>query len=370
MRENLSSMELAMMRKASAMKRPIHGSLELTPLCNMDCEMCYIRLSPEEMAARGHLRTVREWTSLGEQMQRAGVLFLLLTGGEPLLYPGFKALFTHLKKMGMILTVNTNGTLLDEAWAEFFAKNPPRRINITLYGANKDAYDNLCHYPEGFDRVLRGLRCLKDRGIDLKISGSLTAINHQQMKQIIAIGDRLQIPVRIDTYIMPAVRVGGHPFIHPIRLDPESAASSQLEALRLELSDDTFDALINKYIWEADHLLPEEKPFNYNNCYAGRCSFSVNWQGKLRPCVMMAEPSADVFALGFEKAWQSVSQGMQNICLCRECSRCDLRSLCRNCAAGAYLEKGQYDAKPDYICRYTQKLYQLMKQEVNARRHA
>ena len=113
MREKLSSMELAMMRKAAAMRRPIHGSLELTPLCNMNCDMCYIRLSPTEMAARGKLRTVNEWIALSEQMQRAGVLFLLLTGGEPLLYPGFKELFTHLKKAGMILTVNTNGTLIE-----------------------------------------------------------------------------------------------------------------------------------------------------------------------------------------------------------------------------------------------------------------
>ena len=81
MREKLSSMELAMMRKAAAMRRPIHGSLELTPLCNMNCDMCYIRLSPTEMAARGKLRTVNEWIALSEQMQRSGVLFLLLTGG-------------------------------------------------------------------------------------------------------------------------------------------------------------------------------------------------------------------------------------------------------------------------------------------------
>lgn len=85
------------------------------------------------MAARGKLRTVNEWIALSEQMQRAGVLFLLLTGGEPLLYPGFKELFTHLKKAGMILTVNTNGTLIDEEWADFFAKNPPRRINTLLW---------------------------------------------------------------------------------------------------------------------------------------------------------------------------------------------------------------------------------------------
>ena len=43
-------------------------------------------------------------------MARAGVLFLLLTGGEPLLVPGFKELYLALKAEGMVLTLNTNGT--------------------------------------------------------------------------------------------------------------------------------------------------------------------------------------------------------------------------------------------------------------------
>lgn len=37
----------------------------------------------------------------------------------------------------MIVTVNTNGTLLNEDWAAFFAKNPPRRVNVTLYGRKR-----------------------------------------------------------------------------------------------------------------------------------------------------------------------------------------------------------------------------------------
>lgn len=35
-------------------------------------------------------------------------------GGEPLLVPGFKELYLALKAEGMVLTLNTNGTLLDE----------------------------------------------------------------------------------------------------------------------------------------------------------------------------------------------------------------------------------------------------------------
>ena len=77
----------------------------------------------------------------------------LLTGGEPLLFPGFKELYIELQKMGMILTINTNGTLIDEEWADFFQKYKPRRMNITLYGADDQAYEQLCHYPGGFQKT-------------------------------------------------------------------------------------------------------------------------------------------------------------------------------------------------------------------------
>ena len=64
--------------------------------------------------------------------------------------------------MGMILTLNTNGTLINEEWAEFFAKNKPRRINITLYGSKNETYENLCHMKDGFDKTIRGIELLKN----------------------------------------------------------------------------------------------------------------------------------------------------------------------------------------------------------------
>ena len=127
-----SSVERALIERAKEKKAPINGSLELLPLCNMNCDMCYVRLSREEMEQKGRLRTADEWLEVGRQMKDAGVLFLLLTGGEPLLFPDFKRLYLELRKMGFILTINTNGTLINEDWADFFGTYPPRRVNITL----------------------------------------------------------------------------------------------------------------------------------------------------------------------------------------------------------------------------------------------
>ena len=121
--EGIDAGEKRLFRLSAMQHIPVNGSIEVSPLCNMNCDMCFVRLSQEAMDARGRLRTAEEWLTVAEQMRRAGVLFLLLTGGEPLLYPGFRELYLGLRKLGFILTLNTNGTLLDEDWAEFFAAN-------------------------------------------------------------------------------------------------------------------------------------------------------------------------------------------------------------------------------------------------------
>ena len=51
-------------RKASRQGIPLSGTFELTPLCNMNCRMCYVRLSKEEQASSGRLKTAEENKSL------------------------------------------------------------------------------------------------------------------------------------------------------------------------------------------------------------------------------------------------------------------------------------------------------------------
>ena len=230
--EDGTTIEQQMFAMATEKKVPLYGVLELLPLCNLNCDMCYVRMSREEMEEVGRLRTMEEWTKTAEDMMRAGTLFVLLTGGEPLLYPHFRELYQKLRELGMIITINTNGTLIDEAWADFFAENKPRRINITLYGASNETYERLCHYPGGFDKAVNGIRLLRERNIDVKVNGSLAKANVDDRMKIIELGESLDAPVRIDTYMYPSVRERNHAYNNQARLDPEMAAKARVEVLR------------------------------------------------------------------------------------------------------------------------------------------
>ena len=362
--EAANAMERKLVEQAKEKRLPVMGSLELLPLCNMDCDMCYVRLSRKEMEQKGRLRSAEEWLEIGRQMKEAGVLFLLLTGGEPFLYPEFERLYLGLRKMGMILTINSNGTLIDERLAGFLGRYKPRRVNITLYGASERTYEELCHFPGGLKRAINGIRLLRANGVDVKIGGSLTRANRHEIEEMIAVGERLGVPVRVDTYMMPAERERSAPFQFQSRVEPEDAAEIRIRALKREMGEEVFRIYQGKVREELGEGLRKRTEVSRGmSCYAGRCSFAVNWQGKMRPCVMLTYPEVSVFDLGFDTAWEWIVKETEQIMLSMQCSGCHLRPLCRTCAASALEETGDYAGVPEYMCRYAERSARLLERE-------
>ena len=361
--ETASTVERMLLEQAKRTMTPANGSIELLPLCNMNCDMCYVRLSREEMEQHGRLRTADEWLEIGRQMKEAGVLFLLLTGGEPFLFPEFRRLYLGLREMGMILTINTNGTLIDEDLAAFFGKYKPRRVNITLYGTDEKTYAELCHYPGGFEKTLNGIRLLRKNGVDVKVGGSLAKANRDDLDRLLDIGEELDIPVRVDTYMMPATREREMPYNMQSRLNPEDAARARIHALKREMGPELFPQYVRQAVERAEHPEPAEERPGRMSCMAGRCSFTINWQGEMRPCVILSEPSVSVFDEGFEAAWRKIVEVTSRIRLNAGCSVCHMRHLCRTCAASALLETGDYDGVPDYMCRYAGESLRILRDE-------
>lgn len=362
--EDGTTMERQMFAMAEEKKIPLYGVLELLPLCNLNCDMCYVHMSREEMEQVGRLRTIEEWIRIAEEMANAGTLFVLLTGGEPLLYPHFRELYQKLRELGMIITINTNGTLIDEAWADFFAENRPRRINITLYGASNETYEHLCHYPGGFDKAVKGIRLLKENGVDVKINGSLAKSNADDRMQIIETGEALGVPVRIDTYMYPAARERLHAYHEQARLDPVMAARARVEILQREMGKELFEEYRRLRLEEADHT-PEGEPVpGRMTCRAGKSSFVVNWQGEMRPCVVLNEPGVSLSDTDFASAWSRIVEGTERLRTSARCGQCRLRKICNTCAAAAIAETGKAEGVPEYLCRYTEATVQCLRNTI------
>ena len=362
--KDATTIERKLMEQARGMRTPITGTLELLPLCNMNCDMCFIRLTREEMERKGRLRTAQEWIDMARQMREAGVLFLSLTGGEPLIFPDFRRLYLALLQMGMIVTLNTNGTLLDEEWAAFFGAHKPRRINITLYGSDERAYTELCHFPGGFERARRAVRLLRAQGVDVKINGTIVRNNVEEIGRLIDIARKLDAAWSIETYMFPATRERDRPYNEQARLLPEDAARARVAIWRIERTPEEFLRRGASMLYTASHTPPAQEAPGRMDCMAGQCSFTINWQGEMRPCVMLSSVSAPAFDLGFAQAWKRIKDGVDAVVCSSKCAACSLRAVCGTCAASALHESGRCDGVPEYLCRYTEQTLRCLAREI------
>ena len=354
-------LENKMIAMADQKKKPISGVLELLPLCNMNCRMCYVRLTRNEMEKKGRMRTAEEWISLAKEMQNAGVLFILLTGGETLLYPDFKKVYLELQKMGMIVSVNTNGTLIDGEWIEFFTKHKPRKINITIYGGSEDTYDRLCQYRGGYQKTLQAIEELRANDINVKVNYTVTKMNAHEVEKVIAWTKERGLPISIDTYMIPAKRERTKDFDMQSRLLPKEAAKVRARCWELQMDIDEYERNIKEMNEESKAIAKQEiKQKCGMTCHAGSSSFTVTWDGQMMPCLTLEKIRINVFEEGFLKAWGYLVEETQKIEINNQCAECIYAPFCRTCAACAIAETGDNLGIPEYMCEYAKESFRIM----------
>ena len=337
-------------REAAEKKIPVSGTFELTPLCNMDCKMCYVRLSPAQQKAQGPLRSAADWIRLGKSCAEAGLLYLLLTGGEPLTHPEFEEILRGLAPFGFWMSINTNGTLITPEKAELLRDCGVLRANVSLYGMCAEAYEKLCGDGISFEKTLQGIRALRAVGIQVKLSFSLTPQNAEELPRVAEFAREQGLVLQVASYLFPPYRRDGSLAGAGNRFPPKEAAYYAAYADLLTLGKERF------LTFDAGRFAPPEdgdctaEPDGVR-CRAGKCSFWVTWQGNLTPCGMFpAQSWENVFETPFLPAWEKLVQRVAEIRLPAKCAACEIRNTCRACAAMVLTESGCFDRAPAYRC--------------------
>lgn len=333
---------------------PIGGTFELTPRCNFRCPMCYIHMDPQQADQAGRELSAGQWIDLAGQAQERGMMFALLTGGEPFIRKDFFEIYDAMKEMGLILSINSNGSLLEGEVRERLLDNPPNRMNISLYGGCQETYRNMCG-QDAFERVLGNIRALKEAGVDIRLNLSITPYNRQDVEKIHAISRELELNIKATSYMYPPIRVhGGQGGCS--RLTAEEAARCAVEWDLLRFTPEQFAQRAENM---QKRIALEERECSVDpdtgvSCRAGYSSFWLCWDGRMLPCGMMTNPAAYPLEMGFDAAWQQIREKTRQIRMPSKCAACDKRSLCSVCAAMCLTETGAFDAVPEYVCRHTE----------------
>lgn len=337
----------------------------MSPLCNFKCKMCYVRKTVKEAKQGGGIKPLEFWLDVAQQAKKAGTLYPLLTGGETFLYPYIRELYEAMIRMGMQISINSNGSCITEETVKWLKEARPIRINITLYGGSNDSYARLCGDSQGFDKVRRGVELLAENDIRFKFNCSLTPENAADLEKMIRFVQKYGKTLRIATYMFPPVRRTGESGDYEERFTPEEAAYYQVLADWNQLPAEQF-IILARNAQHFTELTPEilaeaaAKPPRAMGCLSGRCSYWVDWQGNLSGCGMMDIPKISLMEHTLKDAWKKVVDWTEQMRYSPICANCVNKSVCFSCAAMVHNETGSFEGRPVYLCekaKYAAKYY-------------
>ena len=354
--------------KAIHMNIPLSGTFELSPVCNFSCKMCYVRKTQKEVQESPRkIFTLDDWRRIAREAREAGLLYLLLTGGEPLLWPDFWTLYEELVDMGFLVSINTNGSLIDEIAIARFRKKPPQKINITLYGANDATYRRLCGADGVFGKVDKAIKGLLENRIAVKINCSLTPENAKDLDWIVDYAKERGTQLQVATYMFPPVRRDPTRVGENERFTPEESARYMLRFFERYHDSQSYHRYLQSIVngcveppgLEEGCVDPIDGKIR---CRAGRSSFWITWDGWMTPCGMMPEPKVDLQKCSFGDAWQKNTEFANALRLSGVCGSCPNHDLCHPCAAIAYAETGNVSEIPTYMCKVSREMQKIARE--------
>ncbi len=356
--------------KMKARRVPFSFDLEITARCNNDCRHCYINLPAGDQAAKAKELTVDEIGDIADQAVALGAMWCLITGGEPLLRPDFADIYMLLKRKGLLLSVFTNGCLINEEHMRLFQRYPPRDIEVSVYGVTKQTYERVTRRPGSFAAFVRGLDLLLDSGVRVRFKAMALRSNLHEMDEIARFcRERTKDYFRFDPQLH--LRFDGDPArneeIRSERLSPEEiVALERADPERFQALEKGCDKLILSERLSYDECMAcgerdscdKFEPFTrLFGCGAGSGSFNVSYDGCFRLCSSLWAPETvyDLRQGNLREAWEKHiprvrAMRTENVALLKSCKSCPYVNLCLWCPAHAYLETGDMEGEVPYFC--------------------
>ena len=307
-------------------RMPVLLTAELTRRCNFGCTHCYCRRPEVDAAASAEMRG-EEWTRIFGEAASEGAIFLIVTGGEPLLHPDFREIWIAGKRLGLIPDLYTNASLITPEVADFLAHWPPRRISVTLYGSTDETYRAVTGREGMRDRVLEAVGLLRDRGLSVELKATITRKNAKELQGLRALAATEGPAFRWGAELIGAVEgsLG----------NPKDVVLSGREIVALERTDPARWAEWGARLaaWKPS----PENPASPFRCKIGRLSIHVDPYGMMRACEFVESVAYDVRTGTVREGWREAIPGSLERFPWSPgpCQTCELADVCRVCPGHA-----------------------------------
>ncbi|MFH1858203.1 MAG: radical SAM protein [Candidatus Omnitrophota bacterium] len=321
---------------------PIRGQIDLTYRCNLHCVHCYTDCYNNPRDRQKEL-SFEEIIRILDEVRDAGCLWLCFTGGEIFMRKDFFDIYASARKRGFIITLFTNLTLITRQIADRLAEDPPFFVETSCHGPTEEVFDAVTQVPGSFEKFVKGVRLLLERGIPVRVKTKAMTLNRGRLDDIKKLVEGFGLKFRFSTNIYPALNGSLEPCLY--RLSPEEIADLETGSSEMD-GEDRCAKLFDE---------PTERLYR---CGCGTTTFHLSAWGKLGSCVFVGEPRVSLKSRSFREAVREVFskvRGMtyQTISPCRECT---LYSLCGKIPFPARFESGDAEMPVEHFCQAAHRL--------------
>src|SRR3989475_4005797 len=159
-------------------------SWNLTARCNLECAHCYMS-AHAGADTRGELTTAECRRVMDEIASVNPNVFLILTGGEPLLRRDIWDVAGYAADKKFTTVFGTNGVLLREREAKLMRQHGVLGASISLDSTDRVKHDAFRRLPGAWDAAVRATRVLGDEGLDFSLHMSVTDWNVKDVPAMI-----------------------------------------------------------------------------------------------------------------------------------------------------------------------------------------
>jgi len=167
---------------------PLYVAWQITNECNLACMHCIEESGPGKKF-KDELGESQVFSVL-EQMMALEIPYLSFSGGEPMLHPHFFEMVDYVCSRGSQLKVETNGHFLTPDTAARLRDLGVKAVQVSLDGGSRATFNKIRVLGE-FDRVLEGIRHLRDAGVPIEINFSPTRFNIHEIARVVDLAHEL-----------------------------------------------------------------------------------------------------------------------------------------------------------------------------------
>lgn len=293
---------------------PLSVYFELTNCCNFKCPFCYINYSDD---GKKFLNT-KELIKNIDYLCDKGMVSASLSGGECLMHPDFKKIYSYLHNKEVLIAVLTNGVLINDDIIKLFKEKKPYKVEISLYGSNNNLMKkNTKQDSWGLDDLKTNILKLKKNDINVICKMPINKVTSSSFFEIYEWCKEHNIP-----------------FYYSDELFNRYDGSCNNKYLL----DDT---KIKNILEDDKYLLYRQMNFNLNkkkkcfDCKAGKYSMVMSYDNSIYPCFEFRQIKDGVFDIGnnIDIAYNKLKDYIKSYkdIILSYCNGCNAYSICQDC---------------------------------------